>query len=102
MLTWFNAEVEVYELADELCPRWQDERVGEILDALDGFAPALGVSERGWWAVRISLQAESLIDASAQALVVVREATGCHPIWCEVMTEPEFHARFASRDATDS
>ncbi len=81
---WFNAYVELNRKNIDL---------GKLLDALDGFHPAIGDSPRGWTSARISLQAETLKQATVLALTLVADAGGAEPIHCEVQIEDEFTAR---------
>jgi excisionase family DNA binding protein len=81
---WFNASVEVNR---------KNLDADHLLTELADFHPAIGDSPRGWTSARISLQAETLRQATILALTVVGDATGAEPIACEVMTEAEFTAR---------
>lgn len=67
--------------------------VDKTMTALEGFHPAVAVSERGFVTARISLPGETLAQATAAALAVIAAATGAVPIVAEVMTEDEFMAR---------
>ena len=67
--------------------------VDDVMDKLEAFHGAAGQSPRGWHEARISLPAESLVQATAAATAVVEAAHGARAIACEVMTEKEFLAR---------
>jgi excisionase family DNA binding protein len=80
----YNAAVEVDA---------HDGDVDELMAALEAYHPAVGISPRGWLEVRISVPAESLVQACVTAATVVESFTGAAAIACEVMTEAEFDAR---------
>ena len=60
---------------------------------LEGYAPELGRSDRGWLELRLTFAATSLKQACATALAVASAATGAEAIACEIMTESESHQR---------
>lgn len=64
-----------------------------LMDALASYHPAVGTSPRGWVEARISVPAESLVQACVTAASLVETFTGAAAIACEVMTEDEFNAR---------
>lgn len=78
-MPWFNARVTVDRLY-----RDQDN---DLIDQLDGWHPSISAWPDGRLRVRISLTAETMIDAAAQALAVVREATGAEPVALDLLTE---------------
>jgi len=84
----YNAAVEVAIKASEA-----ERRADELMDALAAYHVAVGSSPRGWLEARISVPAETLVQATTTALAVVESATGAGAIACEVMTEEEFAAR---------
>lgn len=87
-MEWFNALVTV----DRQFRGHEDD----LLDRLEGFHAALSSWPDGRVRAR-SLAAESMIDAAAQALVIVRQAAGAEPIALELLTEPEFCDREGAR-----
>lgn len=83
----YNAAVEV------ATKRYGEDTADELMEALAAYHPSVGTSARGWLEARISVPAESLLQASTTALAVVEQATGAAAIAAEVMTEEEFAAR---------
>lgn len=90
-MQWFSALVEVDRRWPDV-ESWHEEEVDRIMRSLEQFHPALTTS-RGWMAAQISLRANGLIDAAAQAIVVVSEAMQAPVLCIELMTEREFYDR---------
>lgn len=67
--------------------------VDELMARLAAYHPAVGISPRGWLEARVSLPAESLVQACTTAVAVVEAAALTVAIACEVMTEAEFEVR---------
>lgn len=65
----------------------------ELMDSLASYSAAVGTSPRGWLEARISVPAETIVQASNTAIAVVEQATGSAAIAVEIMTEDEFAAR---------
>ena len=87
----YNAPVEVAHRPD---PYAVDADFGDdVIDRLLAASPAIGISERGWMDVTITRPANSLLDASATALALVKAATGHEPVSVEVMPTAEFDKR---------
>ncbi len=84
----YNATVEV-AVKNATAEQYADDLMG----ALATYSVAVGTSARGWLEVRLSVPAESLLQATTTALSVVETAAGAGAIACEVMTEDEFAAR---------
>lgn len=83
----YNAAVEV------ATKKISEDTADELMEALAAYHPSVGTSTRGWLEARISVPAESLLQASTTALAVVEQATGVAAIYAEVMAEEEFAAR---------
>jgi hypothetical protein len=92
-MQWFNAHVTV----DRVFGDHEDE----LLARLEGFHPAPSAWSDGRLSARISLSAGSMIDAAAQALALLQEATGADPVALELMTEREFRNRQTSTTRSD-
>lgn len=68
--------------------------VDSINDALEGFAPALSNSVRGYRSASITMPGETLRQAMTAAIAVVEAAFGgVEAITCEILTEAEFDVR---------
>lgn len=70
-----------------------DAHLEVIVDALQHYHPAVGISPRGFLVVKVSFPAVSLNQAATTALATVQVATLASPFRLEVMTEDEFNAR---------
>lgn len=87
----YNATVEVAHRPD---PYAVDDTFGDdVIDNLPNHGTAIGISERGWMDVTITLPAASLLDATATALALIKQATGHEPVSVEVMATAEFDKR---------
>lgn len=82
----------MYVAAVEVAARDQ-VALGEAMEALVDYRPALGTSPRGWVEVQISFPATGLAHACTTAAAIARAATGAEAIACQVMTEREYEAR---------
>jgi hypothetical protein len=67
--------------------------VDHLMTKLAAYHPAVGISPRGWLEARISVPAETLVQACTTAVAVVEAAALTVAIACEVMTEAEFEVR---------
>lgn len=84
--TLHNARIELR--ARDITPMADD-----LIDALTGYSPAIGLSERGWVEVIISVPATDLRQAFTTATALVAQATPLEQLVVEVMTTDEFDAR---------
>lgn len=70
-----------------------EDQLDDALDKLVAYHASVSVSARGYAGARISLPAETLVQATTTAAAVVQAALGGEVIAAEVMTEAEFLAR---------
>lgn len=89
-MTEYNATI---ELDKRPAPTGDGADWDSILDALPGMSGSVGLSERGWLEVVITLEANSLQTASNTAIVLVENATKHQAISAEVMPTAEYDKR---------
>ena len=85
-MTMYNATIELHAPADAVHGL-------ELVDALSGYHPAAGASQRGRLEVTVSLPAETLRQACTTALAVVEAAAGVQALTVEVMPTAEHDER---------
>lgn len=84
----------MYNVRLELNQKQVDEDlVVRLHEQLHAYHATVGTSPRGWLSVRLSLPAESTLQAVSSAIAVVERLAGAHTIVSEAMTEDEFAAR---------
>ena len=86
-VTSFNVKIELNRMAvDEIF-------FGGLQEQLSAYRASVGTSQRGWLAVRLTLPAESALQATSTAIAVVERLFAAQTIVAEVMTEVEYSAR---------
>lgn len=86
-MTEYNARIEVAHRNPS--DAWYDR----VLDALDGYSPAISHSPAGLVEVVITVQANALRVAFVSACALVRDATGMDVVVGEVMPTDEWDRR---------
>lgn len=84
-----------YTATVEVANRQSHEEV-DVLGAIDkliGFDGAVGQHPRGWWSATVTVEAETLTQATTIAVALVEAAYGCEALSCEVMPTREWTAR---------
>jgi excisionase family DNA binding protein len=84
----YNATIEVLSRATD------PDATDAVLDALDGFSPAIAWSgPRGWMEVTITVPADTLRQAITMSTALVEQATGKQALAVEVMQTSEYDER---------
>lgn len=99
-MTWFNTHLE----SSGIDPN--DDQLDQLMDLLDAYSPSLGISPRGLFSVRISLQATNLRQAVDLAQLAIKDAlqqVGLpeEPTAVTAMTEAEFLRREETPEAPE-
>lgn len=84
--TLYNARIEL---------RTRDAQAisDDLIEAFEGYSPAVSTAASGWTDVDISLPAVDLRQAATTALALVAQATDVDVVALEVMTTDEFDSR---------
>lgn len=85
-MTDYNATIELETRDDSTLP-------DSLIDALPGYGPAVGRSERGWVVLHITFPATDLRQAFTTAMALVGSATDVPVLAVEVLPTAEFDAR---------